>query len=141
MALNGIGPESRSAFAHNPFGALPHLGFTARPVAALGDGVRSNGSSCHGMSFLDGGVIMYAPSPHSRRENFTVAHEVGHFLVAKQEDILDWLGDLSDPKRALETVCDRIASELLLPRMLIDQVTGGQAPLAEHVIALFEASN
>ena len=93
------------------------------------------------MFFLDGGVILYAPSPYSRRENFTLAHEYGHFLVAEQEDILDWLGDLSKPCRALESVCDRIASELLLPKSLIDQVVGGQVPRASHLVALYEASN
>lgn len=142
LALGSIEPEGRSAFALDPLATLQNLGITAKPVQTLGgDDVRGDGGSCDGMSFLDGGVILYSPSPYSQRENFTLAHEYGHFLVAEQEDILDWLGDLTDSHRALETVCDRIASELLLPKSLIDNVVHGGVPRAAHLAALYELSN
>jgi hypothetical protein len=142
LALETVTPQGRAALALDPLGALQDLGITVRPVEKLGGGdVRGDGGSCDGMSFLDGGVILYAPSPFSRRENFTLAHEYGHFLVNEQEDILDWLADLSDSHRALETVCDRIASELLLPKGLIDAVLQGGVPRAVHLRALYELSN
>ena len=141
LALGSIKREGRSAFALDPLTALQQMGISVQPVPSLDSDVRGNGGSCDGMSFLDSGVILYAPSPGSRRENFTLAHEYGHFLVAEQEGILDWLGDLSDSHRALETVCDRIASALLLPKVLVDQVIDGQVPRAGHLAALYAASS
>ncbi|MCL1899434.1 MAG: ImmA/IrrE family metallo-endopeptidase [Promicromonosporaceae bacterium] len=141
IALGSIDPEGRSALALDPLAALQDMGITVKPVQTLGgDDVRGDGGTCDGMSFLQDGVILYAPSPASRRENFTLAHEYGHFLVSEQEDILDWLGDLPNPHRALETVCDQIASELLLPKSLIDAVVQGGVPRAAHLGALYDLS-
>jgi hypothetical protein len=56
---------------------------------------RGAGGWCDGLSFTEEGVLLYAPTPRSRRENFTVAHEIGHHLTDADEDddLWDWLGD------------------------------------------------
>jgi len=93
------------------------------------------------MSFLRDGVILFAPSPQSRRQNFTLAHELGHWLVLQAEDIFDWVADQDDSPRVLETLCDRIAQRLLLPDSGADAVSPPGKPVrAKQVLELFEAS-
>ena len=93
------------------------------------------------MSFLDDGVILYAPSPLSRRQNFTLAHELGHWLVLQSEVVFDWMADQKNAPRVLETLCDRIAQRLLLPQSSVDAVFFKSAPVrAADLLKLFEAS-
>ena len=66
------------------------------------------------MSFLDDGVILYAPTTNSRRQNFTLAHELGHWIVEQTKDFrLDCRP--SDPPALLESVCDQIAQRFCYP--------------------------
>lgn len=139
--------------------ALEHLDHTvhaklaANPLAALRDDLslrvkavdylaqrRDDGGACDGVSFLQDGVILYAPTPHSRRDNFTLAHELGHWLVEQVDEIYDWLADQDDPPRLLETVCDRIAQHLLLPKHIVDSVVTAAPLRARHVLDLYGAS-
>ena len=92
-----------------------------------------------GVSFLEEGVILYT-TPASRRENFTLAHELGHWLAEKAPDIYDWLADQDDPGRLLETVCDRIAQRLLLPDSAAKAVVGSGLIRAKHLIDLYDAT-
>ena len=140
-ALLVLGAESRARFAHDPQGVLTQdLGLTVKPVHNLLED-RREGGSCDGVSFLQDGVILYAPTFNSRRENFTLAHELGHWLVDQAANVYDWLADQDDPPRLLETVCDRIAQKLLLPENLVSEVLQGGRPCAEHVLRLFDISN
>ena len=41
--------------------------------------MRDDGGACDGVSYLDDGVVLYAPSQWSKRQNFTLAHELGHW--------------------------------------------------------------
>lgn len=95
---------------------------------------------CDGLSFLDHGVVLFVPTPYSRRENFTIVHELGHKLVEDDDQALDWIADRAEPGRELERLCDRIASELLMPRALVTEVLAGQQPAAAHLQALYAAS-
>jgi hypothetical protein len=100
---------------------------------------RGDHAPCDGMSFLDDDVIMYAPTP-SRRENFTLAHEIGHWLVNRTDAIFDWLGEQEHGPRLLETICDRIARRLLVADQTITDVLGGEPVNVTQIRALYDAT-
>lgn len=136
-ALSSITTDLRDLFAVNPLGALKEMKLTVVAVEELGD-TRQGGGACDGVSFLQDGVILYAPSPNSRRENFTLGHELGHALVARDVAAMDWLADQSDTARLLETICDRIASALLLPAAGLTHLDGPVS--AQDVLDLFRST-
>ncbi len=139
--LRAVPQANRRALADDPkhsLGALFGLRVRAEPVLAQRRGA---GGWCDGISFLDDRFVIYAPTPYSRRENFTLVHELAHKLVDENDDALDWIADRTDPGRDLERLCDRIAADLLLPEALVREVLNGQAPGAAHVRALYEASS
>lgn len=100
---------------------------------------RTDGGACDGMSFVNDGVILFAPSPTSKRQNFTLAHELGHWVLPRVPEVFDWLSDQSEPKRAVETLCDMIAQHLLLPKAAIDSVIARGPVQAEHIVSLFKS--
>lgn len=139
-ALRILDAHSRAKFAQNPEQALTaQLGLTVRPVERLSE-ARDDGGFCDGMSFLEDGVILYAPTPNSRRQNFTLAHELGHWIVEQDSGLFDWIADQDEPAALLETVCDRIAQRLLLPEDLTADVVQAGPVRARHVQELYNAS-
>ena len=140
-ALAVLTPEVRVGFAADPITVLrDELGLKVQHAEHLTE-QRGDGGVCDGVSFLQDRVILYAPTPYSRRENFTLAHELGHWLVTQTLPIYDWLFEQPDPNQELETVCDRIAQRLLLAQSDIDQVLRGAPVEARHVLDLYERSN
>lgn len=140
QALQRVRPHTRQAFAGDPLGvAQTHLGFKIRAVETLTE-QRRDGGACDGVSYIRDGVILYAATRNSRRENFTIAHEVGHMLVDQQEQILDWLADQDQPAQLLETICDRIAQRLVLDSALVETVIGAGPVRAAHIEELFRRS-
>lgn len=126
---------ARMDIAANPIRGLTNLGLKVRSADHLNER-RDDGGSCDGISFLQDGVILYAAT-ESRREYFTLAHELGHWLVYQVGDIYDWLDEQPEPGVALETLCDRIASRLLVPDTVISQIIGSGPVQASHVADLF----
>lgn len=112
---------------------------TVRAVDHL-TSARDDGGACDGVSFLQDDVILYAPTPANRRENFTLAHELGHWLAEMAPGVYDWIADQDDPGRLLETVCDRIAQRVLLPDEAARAVVGSGPIRARHVIDLYDAT-
>ncbi|MET2012990.1 ImmA/IrrE family metallo-endopeptidase [Microbacterium chocolatum] len=140
QAITILDAPTREQFALDPHDALTNqLGLTVRPVDSLSSS-RDDGGFCDGMSFLDDGVILYAPTPNSRRQNFTLAHELGHWIVERDHGLFDWIADQSDPPALLETVCDQIAQRLLLPEALTTEVVGTDLVRAHHVQDLYDNS-
>ena len=138
--LGQIATTDREALAADPKRALTErFGLRVREQDELGQR-RDAGGWCDGISFLDDGVVLYAPSPYSRRENFTLTHELGHKLSEEDDDALNWLANRDHPGRDLEQLCDLIAARLLLPEALITEVLNRRAPEAAHIRALYEAS-
>lgn len=132
--------EVRQRFPADPLAVMrTDLGLIVQAAEHLAE-VRRDGGACDGVSFLKDGVILYAPTHNSRRENFTLAHELGHWLAEQDGDIYDWLADQEEPGRLLETVCDRIAQGLLLPESIVDTVLNGEPVRAEHLARLYDAS-
>ena len=138
--LGQVTAADREALAADPKRALTErFGLRIREQDELAQR-RDAGGWCDGISFLDNGVVLYAPSPYSRRENFTLTHELGHKLTEEDDDALNWLADRDQPGRDLETLCDLIAARLLLPEALVTQVLNHRAPEAARIRALYDAS-
>lgn len=140
QALSHLAENTRVNFARHPLETLgAELRLTVTAVEGLNKS-RDDGGSCDGVSFLTDDVLLYAPTHNSRRENFTLAHELGHWLVDKQASIYDWLADRDEPGLLLETVCDRIAQRLLLPGTAASAVVGAGPIRAHHVFDLYAAT-
>jgi hypothetical protein len=130
----------RQALAADPEGTLARMpGVHVAPVRQLRDS-RGAGGWCDGVSLTTDRVICYAPSPGSRRQNFTLMHELGHLLIDEDDSALDWLADRPDPSSDLERLCDTIAAEILLPPSAVTRVLGGSAPVPGHLRQLYAAS-
>lgn len=139
-AVKIIDPRVQEQFVLDPLDALTTgMRLTVRAVDSLSSS-RGDGGFCDGMSFLDDGVILYAPTPNSRRQNFTLAHELGHWVVEQDQGLFDWIADQADPPALLETVCDQIAQRLLLPAALTTEIVGADLVRAQHVQGLFDNS-
>ena len=137
-----LAPEIRSEAAADPKGAARRsFELELRPVATLGER-RGDGGWCDGMSFAEEQVVLYAPTPYSRRENFTVSHEIGHLLIDRYDgdDLWDWLADNPDRARFIEDSCDAIASRLLLPRDLVAAIINEHRASATAVTELYGQS-
>lgn len=102
---------------------------------------RGDGGACDGMSFLDDKVLLYAPTPYNRRENFTISHEIGHWLIDQVDEIFDWLLEQEDAAKVHETLCDKIARRLLLDEATITAVIGAGPLEVAHIKALYNATN
>jgi hypothetical protein len=128
----------RDRFPADPIGVLEDdLGLTVEEGEHLAGG--RDGQACAGMSFVQDNVILYAATPHSRRANFTLAHELGHLLI-DWAGLYDWLSRHDNLAMVMETLCDRIAQRLLLPPQVVDAVVGVGPPTARHLLELFKFS-
>ncbi|MGH3761326.1 ImmA/IrrE family metallo-endopeptidase [Actinophytocola sp.] len=140
LALGYLDHGVRARFANDPLGTLRReLGLTVEAAEHLANR-RGDGGACDGVSFLRDNVVLYAPTPYNRRENFTLAHELGHWLVGQVEGLYDWLADQDAPGPLLETLCDRIAQQLLLSASAIDRVVKDGPIRAQHVLDLYNDS-
>jgi hypothetical protein len=139
-ALARLTPQVMTRFPAEPLETMRRdMGLRVQEAEHLTER-RADGGACDGLSFLKDGVILYAPTWNSRRENFTLAHEVGHWLVGQVPEIFDWLFDQPEPKRFLETLCDRIAQRLLLSESTLGAVVGHGPIRARHVVDLYDSS-
>jgi hypothetical protein len=139
-ALRGVSPAQRASFAADPLGSLTgDFGLQVQAVNHLGQRREGKGS-CDGVSFLADGVVLYSPTL-SRRENFTLAHELAHHLLECDDEFQDMLAEQDYPQPLLETVCDSIAQELLVPSELIESVVSEDAIRASHLLDLFDRSS
>jgi Zn-dependent peptidase ImmA (M78 family) len=121
----------------DPVGALrAHFGLRVEEVPVLAAS-RGGGGWCDGLSLLEDNTLLYAPTINSRRENFTVLHELGHFLIEHDDDALDWIGEQDNPTRVIEQLCDEIAAALLIPPDLVDQIVGAGPVCAQDLLDLF----
>lgn len=138
-ALSRVPSAVRTRFAEDPIGAINQLGISVSETPAV-QSTRNHGGHCDGVSFLEHNLILYART-RSKRENFTLGHELGHWLIDRTDGIYDWVGDQPNPMAVIENLCDRIAQALLLPEQMINQVIGEGLLRAEHVLELHRQSN
>lgn len=138
-ALSALPQTARERFAREPLNTLEQdLGLTVRPANHLAE-ARAGGGWCDGQSYFEDGVVLYRPTGN-RRENFTLGHELGHWLVDQVDDIYDWLGAQDEGDRLHETICDAVAQTLLIPRDAVNTVLAGGHVSAGAVLRLADES-
>jgi len=136
--IESIRVDVRQELATDPIQAMAkHFQITVRATHSA-PSRRGYGGQCDGLSIFERDLVLYVPT-ESRRQNFTLLHELGHFL-ARDPEVLEWAADLENPSRAIEEVCDYVAAGLLLPSDVIDRAMGGQKPTGASAIALYNAS-
>ena len=139
--VGGLAAGVRAAIANDPRDAIEEqLGLRVVEQGSLGE--RGNDGWCDGLSIIDEGVILFAPTANSKRANFTLCHEVAHYLVDEEADseTLDWVADQADPDRVIEHVCDLVASRLLVPDVMVAVVLEELGPGGPAVAELFARS-
>jgi hypothetical protein len=134
-----ISDIQRTAVTARPLDGIERLGYTAVPEPAL-TSKRGAGGMCDGLSFAENGTVMFAPTPGSKRENFTLLHEIAHILVERDQHAMIWLADRPDPSVELERLCEEIAADLLIPESLVDDVVGSGPITGEDLKALVARS-
>jgi len=137
--IGSIAPGVRSELAQDPAAALRRR-FDLIVQATQTPARRGEGGWCDGLSFLHERLVLYVPTPSSRREHFTLLHELGHHLAATCDDLLEWAADSPNPSRVIEEMCDAMAAQLLLPDELLNGVLARAKPSAQHLVALYERS-
>lgn len=140
IAMAGLEPGVIDRFVDDPLGTMRRdLKLTVRAVDHLEES-RVDGGVCDGVSYLSDGVVLYRRTGN-RRENFTLAHELGHWVIDQTPAIYDKLAELDDASKLLESVCDRLARLLLLPDDRIEVVLQAAVVEAKHVIELYEGTS
>ncbi len=139
--VSSIPDDIRQALALNPADALTRLlNIYVAPLEQLRDS-RGAGGWCDGVSLATNRVICYAPTPGSRRQNFTLIHEFAHLCVNEDNESLDWLADRTDPSGDLERLCDAIAAEILLPPSTVTSILARGTPEPRHLRQLYADSH
>jgi Zn-dependent peptidase ImmA (M78 family) len=136
-----LGDDQRTALSGDPRGFLQAMGIRVRPLQHV---PASEMCACDGAYFpYPFPNIAYAPTPGSRRQNFTLAHEFGHHLIRGNDDVLSALHDLDENagRVAEERVCHAFASLILVPDQVIEQILAGRPPEARHLREVFTASS
>lgn len=133
--VKAISSSQRSIIAMNPRSGIETLGYTVVAEPAL-TSRRGAGGMCDGLSFAEHNVVMFAPTPGSKRENFTLLHEVAHILVERDDDTLVWLADRENPAVEIERLCEQIAAMLLVPEGLVEEVVGSGPITADDLRTL-----
>ncbi|MBY6413932.1 ImmA/IrrE family metallo-endopeptidase [Rhodococcus sp. BP-252] len=140
LAVKQLQSGVAARFASSPIATLEEeIGLTIKAVDHLSES-RSEGGLCDGMSFLSDDIILYR-NTGDRRQNFTLAHELGHWLVDQIDEIYDWLAEQDEAAKILETLCDRIAQELLIPNSIVVSSLRGNAISAQGLVDLIAATH
>jgi Zn-dependent peptidase ImmA (M78 family) len=133
--------ETREELARDPFREVADaFGLQVKLVAAGGG---DEECSCDGTLDRDGGTITVAETVFSRRSAFTCLHELGHFLLWREGQLLSQLYELhpaSGGRVAEEKACDAFAAEILVPRTLAEEITSNRRVGAEQFIELYARS-
>jgi len=135
-----ISRAERELIAADPIAGIGRLGYNAVAEPAL-TSKRGAGGWCDGLSFTEHSTVLYAPTPGSQRQNFTLLHEVGHILVEDDDDALVWLADCASPDKEMERLCDEIASALVIPDTMLADVVGTGPVSGEHLKRLVAISS
>lgn len=80
-----------------------------------------------------GAIVLRDSIRESGRKNFTVAHEIGHFVLPGHENTeavctSDEVANWSDAAKELEREANEFAAELLMPEVAVQQIIGKSDP-------------
>lgn len=138
--IDSIPEAKRAVVAVDPIAGIEGLGYTVVAEPAL-TSRRGAGGWCDGLSFAEHNTVMYAPTAGSKRETFTLLHEVAHILVDRDDEALIWLADRDDPDVETERLCEEIAAALAVPEDLLDDIVGTGPLTANDLRALVARAN
>jgi len=99
------------------------------------------GCSVAGGYRWDPPTLVVTESMSSRRQQFTVLHELGHHLQRTDIALGTRVVEHGEPELFEDACCDAFAARILLPDDLVDAYTPGRGPTAQGAIDLFDASN
>jgi hypothetical protein len=133
--VNTISPGDRAVIAADPIAGIEAMGYRVVAEPALSS-KRGAGGLCDGLSFAEHKTVLYAPTAGSKRENFTLLHEVAHILVEGDDDALVWLADRENPDVELERLCEEIAAALAVPDGLLNGILGSGPLTASDLLTL-----
>ncbi len=131
----GLGQNLRNRLATDPRLAIQGVGVRVLPLAVP---ALTDDCSCDGVFYPFPSPAIGYTATQSRRENFTLLHEFGHYLIRSDDELLSDLADMDDG--AEERVCDSFAGRLLVPDDLIDGVLAGRRPEANDLLLLYKES-
>jgi hypothetical protein len=118
----------------NLFRLAPRLGLEIREVSADG----FDGALIRAREVPLGAIVIRKSIRETGRKNFTLAHEIGHFLLSghDREEIvctkLD-IGAWGDGSKGIEREADEFAAELLMPTASVQRIIGSAAPSLELI--------
>ncbi len=91
---------------------------------------------------MDKAYVAWADGEYTTRRNFTLLHEIGHYLQETDFDLMVRVGSFEDDyvaKRFEEDACNRFASMALLPDKFISEwLPRGRSPRAADIYDIFE---
>lgn len=136
--VEDLAPDVQADVRDDPLTAI-QVHFKLTVTAAKSFGRRGAGGWCDGASVTEAGIILYRAT-ESRRENFTLAHELAHHLLAEDDDCPSWLADQAKPRELEEQICDLVAARLLVPKELMTAALAGGPPSAATVATLYKTT-
>ncbi|MCC6174053.1 MAG: ImmA/IrrE family metallo-endopeptidase [Chloroflexi bacterium] len=135
--IDALPAEITAGLRAEPHAVLEgHFKLKLNPVASPPQ--RGHRGWCDGFSILEDQTIFYVTT-RGRRENFTLLHELGHFLTDESLAFINWVADLTNTDEVIEMTCDRIAARLLLPGAFVEQTMAG-AVSASGLLRLYRES-
>lgn len=91
-------------------------------------------------SLGDGHAIVLRGASDERRRRFTIAHEIGHFVLHPERVAPERGGSVNAAGRAQEREADQFAAELLMPEALVRDAVGRQGVDLQRLADRFEVS-
>ena len=88
----------------------------------------------------DGHAIVLRGGSDERRRRFTIAHEIGHFVLHPQRLSPERGGAVNAALRAQEREADQFAAELLMPEPLVREAVVEQGGDVERLAGRFDVS-
>ncbi len=144
-----------AAYARELVRELPRgVGDLSRLAARLGLEIREapadgfDGALIRAREVPLGAIVIRKSIREAGRKNFTLAHEIGHFLLPGHEraDLVCTkadIGNWGDGSKEIEREADEFAAELLMPTALVQRIIGSNAPsleLIQRIAHRFHAS-
>lgn len=110
-------------------------------------GLAAGGRPYSGLLEATAGLIVVEASHHPHRQRFTIAHELGHYVLHYRQGGAGFYGDtadtLLDDHATLEAEANAFAAELLMPAEAVDAlhtvVRGDPVRMARHFAVSVEA--
>jgi hypothetical protein len=86
-------------------------------------------------------TLIVTRSMSTRRQHFTLLHELGHHLQRTDLALGEVVLAQRDSEQFEEAACDAFAARILLPDDMVATVIGADGPTVQDAVGLFELSN